>query len=724
MKKATADVSVFFITILAILFQFFIFYPIYIAAADGIYLRPVFILTILGYISCGSLVFALLFAAVAHFFKWEWLLTPLVALLLLLFIKGMVFPSPSAGVLDGRNLITINASVKLCSLLITGYLILLALCWKLRARLRYMGIPVLIVLITCTGYLLYKNRDKVHVPYIPPPFEMPPFSTERNVVAIGRDAVQGTVVESLFGKEPDLYSEFEGFSIYTRGFTSYPFTFGSKPLLASGLNGSENKGDWKDYYKYGMENSFVLSLLNKGFNVVDIDFTNIQDIRPASAELSRAGSRYRSYAAGKLDGHGINMVDYKYPPALAATAARLIGFWPDIPWLKEVRDLHWGLKLEGLKIYSALPPLIKASKDTKPLLLAAWDMSPHTPVVFSRDGTIEHEMPFGAYYVMEEEAYHISNLNLLLRSLKNAGVYDNSLILFFSDHGHSDAISKKHFEGIPGFEHAYVRASNFRPSSFYNIVLFIKPPFASGKPVLVHEPFWAGDIKAIIDYYSQVQDYEPARQVVHEMRRRNPEPDVLYYAGETNFPSPLNFKEFNYIKTDSVEALKDKFTQKFEETSIWAQYTLGQKIPPFTKGCYRGWFTDQRDYADQEDDVGVIQLQINEASSKSGYDLTMEIGHYAAVNGDKEQAVPQTVSLVTNGYPILVNQTLQYGQNTIHVSLPPGIITDDGKIKLEFGAGDSFVPAELSKKRTFHPYPSNFLLTSLVITEGASQARR
>lgn len=258
-------------------------------------------------------------------------------------------------------------------------------------------------------------------------FEM---STDKNFIVLVTDCVDAGVFSKMLKENPEYAKVYEDFTYYDNAMCTYGFTEYSVPFMYSGI-WYENHGTITDYgneaferaplggrlkerdYKIGMYYSTIP--LNNGFlkdynNVTYTNGTLTSWSTFAVRQIQLVGLRYAPYLLKQFCIFDTNtLVDLRKVEGLdqAYNMANITFYYDELP--KEVT--YTGDKVfKFIHVEGAHEPY-RYDKDMK----------------YKENATYEDNMQANLTVV---DAY--------LNKLKEAGVYDNSVIMIMADHGYDD----------------------------------------------------------------------------------------------------------------------------------------------------------------------------------------------------------------------------------------------------------------------------------------------
>ena len=509
----------------------FVSMPVYIAIGVEEPLETKVLITVTLIIGAASLLLgAVVFLLWRNYRYIEGLVSGLMALC---FFNAYVLPF-HAEVLDGRQEFArvLDNPVPLVRNVIL-FVILSGLMTIFRKHLRFTAVPLLLIAIVFSAGNIYTmssadgDVDR-NTPTQEDMFESAStLSSEQNIVVIVMDMMQGSVVERTFMEYPQLYDSYEGFTVFSRAFSSFPFTYFSDSTIQSGKLYPSDDPTWLANFAYSFQDSFMADMRDEGMLV------SLMGGRPW-----RAGDQvdfpwvYRSTSQRPWTA---------YISASSAALARVVGYWMQSPFnLIQVgaweSSTHADLINNMVGDIELMERLINnlSVSGTQSRLIYFWSLATHTPVVFSKDGQIGVDVDgwIGRteQHLIDETFFVTMQLARLFGTMKELGVYDNSLIIIVSDHGtHLRSPSnEQHSEFMRDYTDGNKKFGNFRPIHYYNAVMMVKPPDLKSGALITHDPAWIGDVRSLINRYHGNFTNKLPSDVIKEIRAENPEVGVMF----------------------------------------------------------------------------------------------------------------------------------------------------------------------------------------------------
>ncbi len=296
------------------------------------------------------------------------------------------------------------------------------------------------------------------------------FASDKNIVVILADMLQGSTLEQYFTVNQQEKKSFEGFTLFSRATSPFPFTTYAAPAILTGnLYDNDSNKSSVQLLKKARDSSLITDATKSGFDntVIGLDITRLHN-----AQLSYQSSDPRAIAF-TLFALSIQRIIKKSMNTLALDPQ----FDPTM-WLV-------GYKKISNDIMNRLMTTPVGKSQNK--ILFFHSMIPHVPLVFKS----EHldlppfflkplELSVENYW--NEMGFFVGQVSRLLEHMKEIGIYDRSLIIITGDHGH--------FIGEKSELYSYAGSEDFeglqkgpwaRIAAMYNAAILIKPPFKTGE---------------------------------------------------------------------------------------------------------------------------------------------------------------------------------------------------------------------------------------------------
>lgn len=259
-------------------------------------------------------------------------------------------------------------------------------------------------------------------------FEM---STDANFVVLVLDAVDAGRTEEVWKAHPEYEEAFADFTYYGNTMAGYPYTECAIPLMFSG-EWYENEQPYEDYVQHVFgESVFFDSLERQGYEL------NLYDSK-LQLDEGVIGDRYESLVQmdlklldpGLFIKRQLKMVGFKYAPWVLKPYCR---FDAHKLWNQRIMSTDNELFLwEDSAFYEDVQEDAVTYTDVRQFKMIHLEGA-HAPFVYNGDvqeiGASDYDSCIEACMTLT-----IAYLN----KLRDAGVYDNSIILVMSDHGLGD----------------------------------------------------------------------------------------------------------------------------------------------------------------------------------------------------------------------------------------------------------------------------------------------
>jgi len=184
------------------------------------------------------------------------------------------------------------------------------------------------------------------------------------------------------------------------------------------------------------------------------------------------------------------------------------------------------------------------------------------------------------------------------------------------------------------------------------------------------------------------------------VRAFNPEPQVMKWpwsfkdSGALISAGPHNHQ---FVQTSSLEVLPGIYKSLFEELSEWQPIKIDEVFSPsYEHKSYDGFFTMDGKTLIFRDRTGAINLQLKSgASEESNYKLKQEF--VASLkphdSGPESDGSIYTLNIWANGLSLAEKIDVTATPTTVELTIPAGLIKEDGKIQLTYEQSPSSHPS-------------------------------
>lgn len=609
--------------------------------------------------------------------RWRsWIISGLRALFALSFLITIFYPKGGHR-LDG--FITEQPSVFTLATLYGAYLLVfLVLLFTIRRYKQTLHRAYLIVLLVCiatVGYGIYGSSKEVWAVSQKLVNSKAPelnYGTEKNVIFILADMLQGSTIEQYFSVNNESIQQFEGFTAFTRATSPFPFTYYALPALLSGrLYASREDKDWRENLKAAQRDSFITDALKKGYD--------ISVVGCSATPMHKNEYHYPSYLQkGKFD--AVLLCDLGLT-RLTKTSGILINLQEQ---LKEL--IH--LKNESLKVLDIMSSAPVGRSRNKILIIH--NFIPHTPVYFTKNGMVhtdtKHDLP-GPY--MEETAFFMERISQLLQHLRNLKIYDEALIIVAGDHGHFVGIQEGLYTAYPGAEDfdGYEFGIWARGACMYNPAILIKPPRSSKSLVISRKPLCLTNLRQIINAYFDNDFVSFSKNLTYTSFSKDPKKIVVFREGCKS--NPYESAEDHVVLENRANAsmLPRLFLSPLPQDVV--DYRLGATLSPPNKLMISKAWNKESGCAWLQNRAGILLFK-PVGFNKEGY--TIKIRATPLVNKDHPS---QHVRVMANGFN-LGELTATASMQDLYIPLPGDVVKQNSdRLLIEFIPQNAVSPKEL-----------------------------
>jgi len=341
------------------------------------------------------------------------------------------------------------------------------------------------------------------------------FGSKQNIIFIMADMLQGSTSEQYFTMYPEEKKHFEGFTLFSRAISPFPFTnYGLPALLTGYMYGDSNhiKDTAEECALKTQHSSLLTDAEDAGFYSTVIGIDKIK-IHKNQISFSYANPLYKALTLLSL--------------SLKRVAKKDIFVFND----SDITILI-GYKKNSIDI---MQKLIKAPIGKKEKGIVFFhNMLPHCPVFFTRKkfslspkelnvvnnmSLYKHNTNVGEYF--SEMGFFFDQLTELFRHLRKIGTYDDALIIIVADHGHFIGGFREiyNFPGNQGFQNGYTRGPWARSANMYNPAVFIKFPYRKQDLKISHFGISNLTLRSLIKKYisNKSKNFELKTVIKHQV---------------------------------------------------------------------------------------------------------------------------------------------------------------------------------------------------------------
>jgi len=257
------------------------------------------------------------------------------------------------------------------------------------------------------------------------------FSSRENVLVVLLDGLESDIAADIIRRSPALTQAFDGFHYYPDTAGAARTTFLSLPAIHSGMVYSPRRTPAAYFVDAIKRRSFMNRFAAAGFDTVLLN--PVESVCPARVRLCATASELLNTEMALLKQESLQLVDLALFRVAPAWLKRYI--YNDGEWLT---TSHLALPPEIASVLQGIGLLEQLSNrlsvdDGPPTLKFVHSLSTHTPYVLNDDchtygaSSLDRLVP-------QARCGLLAVLSLLER-LKDAGAYDNTLIVVMADHG-------------------------------------------------------------------------------------------------------------------------------------------------------------------------------------------------------------------------------------------------------------------------------------------------
>lgn len=440
LHKVNESVRKYFGINLFVSFSLFVFAPLelYLANyADFFFSLKVVIPYTLICCLC-AIVFLMLMDCICGHGKWyEWGKGILCAISLAMYIQGNFLPA-NYGLMDGTPIDWEKGfSVVYRMTNITAWVLIIIICIIIFIKkfnvVQVISACLVLTQLVTLSVLVLNYQPKIQISSTNEgKLEL---SNNHNIIVVVADGFDGGFFEKALKDCPQIAEEFDGFTYYKNTVGTSLYTDESISTLLTGnqleISTSYKEASQKAYeesslYTLLKQNDYRVSIYEQGSRFLDLSLLDVADnvVNTSAGIKSKAGFCKMIY----------QLVAFKYMPHELKK-----NYWmstTDFEKMKATDYYTW----DNLAFYNSLQEGITVQEDNQNCYQIFHIQGPHEPI--SMDAEVN---PLEKSIQMADEQYEegqyqqtlgtIKIFSTLIKKLKDAGIYNNSTVIFTADHG-------------------------------------------------------------------------------------------------------------------------------------------------------------------------------------------------------------------------------------------------------------------------------------------------
>ncbi len=393
-----------------------------------------------------KLCFALIaFGIVAYFFAyllWDRFFDVMLAfgtiLFLILYVQGN-YLAANMPPTDGTEIIwsEYRMDMMISAVLVLAAVVLVVLLIRFLKRenfYRFVSfVSVLVLIMLSVSFVsIDMKREKINKDYTPIvtneyAFDM---SSNKNFVILMLDATEGEMTAKVLEDDPEYKEAFKDFTFYPNTTTAYPYTSRAVPFILTG-EWYENQEEYKKFEAKAMAASPLLKRLeeeNFRIGMYEKNYLNDQNYERYDNVFMQKNTFNSEIQMMKMS---IRLSLFKYSPFFMKRF-----FLTETNYFDGIRtpDTDHTIWLQDNDVFADLLKKSEVRIGEENCFRWLHIYGAHAPYQWTKDVKFLPEAN-GTYYQNVECAMTIAQR--YVQKLKDAGVYDNSIIIIMSDHGYN-----------------------------------------------------------------------------------------------------------------------------------------------------------------------------------------------------------------------------------------------------------------------------------------------
>jgi hypothetical protein len=523
-----------------------------------------------------------------------------------------------------------------------------------------------------------------------------PLSATKNIFVISFDQVQGSLFNGLIEENESIRRIYDDFVFYADATSTYPNT--NYSLASMYLGRSVNNSSEHANFAIDSEESFLNEISKVGFSVYTGKFPGSKNYKC----LTCKSPNYNLTKALELFRHTVNLtLGHDITPFYKHISTQIFkNLSLDLSDYAWKNDLH------------LINDLLDRSyiESNKPALFVFHFLGSHQPFNLLEDCSVIDDAQISAWQNPEGAKNTLKCLSLKISLLKNAlkekGVYNNSEIFVFSDHGYelninnflNDSDSDRYFHNGANF----TGESNIKPAGAYN-------PMLLHKPANYHGNFVTSDLPAsLVDIASTICDGQDCKRkykgaVLSKIKSKSITRTVwLYFGGSVQRIKDCKDRLHNGLdrywkKINFSGPIYPNLAISMGLDIKTYSYDLGTVVD-FSKNIYyehnlgKGWSGREDGHLWTEGSSATIAFR--NVSHNSGKDLRLKVyGAGFVPNGSSSQEI----TVIVNGISIATWNVNQLGWYETNFSSK--LIDKNRNVHIKFVIKEPTAPCDITDSK-------------------------
>ncbi|OJW50109.1 MAG: hypothetical protein BGO67_01915 [Alphaproteobacteria bacterium 41-28] len=519
------------------------------------------------------------------------------------------------------------------------------------------------------------------------------FASDRNIVVILADMLQGSTLEQYFMMNPKEQNNFQGFTLFSRATSPFPYTNYGAPALFSGnmYSSSSNKSSVQAR-KDAETSSFLTDAISSGFDNTVIGLSCI-----------KAHENQISYVPATPEEKALTLFSLSIQ-RMIKKSVHILGFDPQMMLLVGYKKTSKDI-MERL----AVAPIGKS----KNKILFFHSMVPHAPLVFRRKylksmPLFLKPLEWNVENYWDEMGFFVGQVTRLLDHMKRIGIYDNALIIVTGDHGHfigeQDDLYK--YPGTEDFD-GIQKGPWARTAAMYNAAILIKPPLMRDSLQISRVASSTLGLRPLIKRYLTDKTSDLLKDF--EILGKN---KVVVFKDKIK-SNPYEVVDDHVVLefTGNVSSLPEEFVKNISKYND-ISYKIGMKITDIGEYLVGPWIRDN-DHAWLKGRPAKLVIRPSGVEKKI-YKLQMVL---KGLLNNKHRV--QRVRLWLNDKELGMLSIKKRKKNMVELEIPMDLLVNDSINEFKFEPLDAISPKEINAWTT--TVPLSIFLYSFQILEARKQ---
>ncbi len=525
------------------------------------------------------------------------------------------------------------------------------------------------------------------------------FGSEKNIVVIMADMLQGSTLEQFLSNNPAEKNGFEGFTLYSRAISPFPYTSYGVPAILTGdtyINGE--KANQPEVLKHTQESSLLQDAVPYKYDKTVVSLTS----------MTVDKDQFSFNNVIKEDPHSLQTSIYLVDLGLKRIFKQKI---ISLFFTEHAIDPIMGLKINSREMMNRLAHSTIGKSPNR--LIYIHNMVPHAPTGFicKNERATENDIRAVADTVENywlETSFFLGQVRDVLEQMKKIGVYNNSLIIITGDHGHFICNKPELYKYNVGTEDFYGADQGpwRRAVGMYNAAILIKPPLDSEPLKISRASASTTGIRSVVQTY--LRENDATKVNFQDVFQKNSKIKIIVF--DKDIKSNPYFTADDHVEhkfEGNVADLRTVFVQ--ERNKKFNDYVIGAK-PTNPQDYLIDHWSKEKEGSWLMGHPGTMGFKLNDIDSSKEHILRLD---FRALTSEKHPN--QRVVISVNGKVLGEYVFTGFDNQSVDIVIPATYLLSNNANIIEFKPLDAISPRKAGLWKT--DVPISLLISSFQILD-------